>query len=234
MSTIEEAHTEIPAPAELYELCITLAALDALTGTQFPKFKMGVNASENSRWFLRDDGAGNTMSVLFSEAGVFIKGFDHESCMSPHADDRDSKNIPGLFAGFPPKLRKYLEKPALIGDSEPDCFPATFDDGTTLEVPATTFCTWWDALSKRWLYGKITFPEFKNHDSDGASFLIGSLNTDHFCNEYGWSEALVPAVEQRKPITEAMLTGIKRKPDPVRIAAYLSEIGYGVRCPIDL
>lgn len=234
MSTIEQAYAQIPAPAELHELCITLAALDALTATRFPKFKMGVNANENSRWFLCDDGAGNTMSVLFSDAGVFIKGFDHESCMSPHAKGREYKNFPGLFTGFPPALRKYLENPALIGDDEPECFPATFDDGTTLKVPATTFCTWWDAGSKRWLHGKIAFPKFEAHDSDGASFLIESLNTDRFCEEYDWSETLVPAIEQRKPITEAMLAGNKRKPDPARLAAYLSEIGYGVRCPLDL
>src|SRR4051812_39828719 len=105
MSTIKDKVDKIPAPGELYETAITLAVLSVLTGSKYPRFVLQVNA-DGSRCLRMDDGSGNNISVLFSKAGVFIKGFDHESPMSPFS--KPFKICAGIYHSFPEPLRTYL------------------------------------------------------------------------------------------------------------------------------
>jgi hypothetical protein len=115
MSTIEKHLSEIPNPAELYESAVTLGVLNVLSGTRHPKFVFSANP-DGSRCLRLDDGAGNVLSILFSQAGVFMKGFDHESPMSPY--QIKGKIWPGIFTGFPPRCGSTLKKPESIGEGD--------------------------------------------------------------------------------------------------------------------
>jgi hypothetical protein len=59
-----------------------------------------------------DNGAGDEFFVAFAPAGVLIKGFDHESPMSPYAlSDDGSKVWPGMYAAVPPALVPFARAP---------------------------------------------------------------------------------------------------------------------------
>lgn len=229
MSTIKDKLDKIPAPGELYETAITVAVLSVLTGSKYPRFVLNVNA-DNSRCLRVDDGAGNNISVLFSKSGVFIKGFDHESPMSPFS--KPFKICAGIYYGFPEALRSYLENPEAIGEEDYDKFPGKFEKGgPEVELTPVTFCAWWDRTAKKWQCGDIEFPEFKRLESDGASFLLGCLNSDWLEENYEFSDELLKAVTKGQPLTEALTADLDKTPDPAKLATFLEKIGYGTACP---
>ncbi len=83
-------YTQLPNPEKLKEILISQAALDIimlnekkswLRRTSFYK-----NYSEGIDMVKIDNGAGDHMFFLFSHYGTIIKGFDHESILSPQGD----------------------------------------------------------------------------------------------------------------------------------------------------
>jgi hypothetical protein len=230
MATIKDKLGNIPDPAELYESAITLSLLSVLSGTKHPRFVLNINA-DGSRCLRMDDGAGNNLSVLFSKAGVFMKGFDHESPMSPFS--KPFKICAGIYHGFPEALRAYLENPESIGEDDGyDKFPGAYEkNGKEVKLTPVTFSAWWDSSAKKWQCGDVEFPEFKRLQSDGASFLIGRINSDSLEEDYDFSDELLAAVEKREPLTEALTGDLEKKPDPAKLAGYLETIGYGKACP---
>lgn len=57
------------------------------------------------------NGSGDDFSVVFTSAGVLIRGFDHESRMSPYRTD-DEQVWPGVTDEVPLALRPLLDEPA--------------------------------------------------------------------------------------------------------------------------
>ncbi|BFH59492.1 hypothetical protein [Paenibacillus azoreducens] len=55
-----------------------------------------------------DNGAGDHLIMLFSVEGSIIKGFDHESQLSPYAQD-EHKVWPGIYDNVPSELLSHLE-----------------------------------------------------------------------------------------------------------------------------
>ncbi|MEU9057374.1 hypothetical protein AB0D13_00395 [Streptomyces sp. NPDC048430] len=51
-------------------------------------------------------GSGDEFDVIFSPAGAYIRGFDHESAMSPYVDDEP---WPGVVDSVPEVFRRYVE-----------------------------------------------------------------------------------------------------------------------------
>jgi hypothetical protein len=98
------------------------------------------------------NGGGDDMSVLSSVDGVIIKGFDHESEVSPYCRD-DHSPWPGIFDGVPPGLLGLLDDPAICKDD-------------------ITFLHWLPAGQHEWLRGPVTFP---NGEDDGSDWLLSLL-----------------------------------------------------------
>ncbi|MGI5454852.1 hypothetical protein ACQEWB_17085 [Streptomyces sp. CA-249302] len=77
--------------------------------------------SFDSRWSPTEemasmrDGCGNEYSVVFSAAGAYARGFDHESPMSPYGHE-DHETRPGLFDGLPEVFRAYVTEPAFSAE----------------------------------------------------------------------------------------------------------------------
>jgi hypothetical protein len=111
-----------------------------------------------------NDGSGNDMYILFSPAGVVIKGFDHESGMSRHARD-DFDIFPGIYDDLPAVFSNQLEDPAFEKDD-------------------VTFCLWRGASDKHWHTGKVQIPD---DDDDGSGFLLNTLHAsaEDYCD---WAE----------------------------------------------
>src|SRR5262249_12946882 len=104
---------ELPEPARLKRLCIALAILDEIVCPDWegryysfdPKWAKGEQMASMR------NGSGDDYYIGFGKAGVFVKGFDHESKMSPYQHE-PPKLWPGLFDGVPLSLHRFRDEPA--------------------------------------------------------------------------------------------------------------------------
>ncbi|WP_327180143.1 hypothetical protein OG599_22395 [Streptomyces sp. NBC_01335] len=109
---------------------------------------------------LMDNGSGDDFSVLFTPAGVLIRGFDHESRMSPYGTD-DEEVWPGVIDEVPAALSPLLDEPAF------------FEEG--IDVPRVTTCLWRTNGDTEWHTGSdIDFPPGVE-DPDGSAYLFRLL-----------------------------------------------------------
>ncbi|UJF34504.1 hypothetical protein [Paenibacillus hexagrammi] len=99
-----------------------------------------------------DNGAGDHLFILFSPKGCLIKGFDHESGLSPYAQD-EHKVWQGIYDDVPKELLSLLEGDAIAKDD-------------------VTFCIWHENSDTNWHKGKVEIPK---GESDGSDFLMGCI-----------------------------------------------------------
>ncbi|GIF45417.1 hypothetical protein Axi01nite_97280 [Actinoplanes xinjiangensis] len=102
-----------------------------------------------------DNGSGDAWSIVFSPAGAFVRGFDHESSMTPAGNDEEL--WPGLVATVPEMFSAAVNEPA-------------FSYEGTLQA---TGCLWRQTDDDRWHAGNIGFPN--RPDPDGADRLSSVL-----------------------------------------------------------
>ncbi|GAA3151071.1 hypothetical protein GCM10010521_43380 [Streptomyces rameus] len=162
MSTVHETATLLPGPAQLRDHLRALAILDAAIGDD-PRFRQytfdaawgpGVEAA------LMENGSGDEFSVLFTPAGVLIRGFDHESEMSPYGT-HDERVWPGVIDDVPAALSPLLHEPAF------------YDEG--IGASRVTACLWRETGDTVWRTGSaIVFPT-GHGDPDGSGFLFHLL-----------------------------------------------------------
>lgn len=162
-----------------------------------------------------DNGSGDAWSVVFSPAGVFIRGFDHESPMSPAGNDDEL--WPGLVDGVPEVFSPYVNEPAFS-------FEGTL---------GATVCLWRQTSDDRWHAGDIDFPD--RDDPDGADGLFEVLVDGtavaylRFAEDYYETDVdpeAVSAVFALRPLTDEVV----RRLNPVLTVEDLVEdrgaIGY--------
>ncbi|WP_238996674.1 hypothetical protein [Paenibacillus pinistramenti] len=99
-----------------------------------------------------DNGAGDHLIMLFSPEGAILKGFDHESGLSPHAQD-EYKVWQGIYDDVPKDLLSLLDNDAIEQDD-------------------VTFCIWRTSNDPKWHKGNVEIPE---GESDGSDFLLGCI-----------------------------------------------------------
>ncbi|MET8974629.1 hypothetical protein ABZX85_03330 [Streptomyces sp. NPDC004539] len=204
MSTVHEVASLLPGPAELRAHLNALAVLDA-TISDDPRcciYTFAATRGPGGETALMMNGAGDEFSVHFTPAGVLIRGFDHESEMSPYGTD-DEQVWPGVIDEVPAALRPILDDPAL------------HDEG--IDAPRVTACLWQETGDTSWRTGQaISFPSGRV-DPDGSGFLFRLL-TDrspeavqgHFADDY---ERPVPLDAVRhvlagRPLTPAIVTAL--------------------------
>jgi hypothetical protein len=178
--------------------------LDSVRARRFPTFAGTVASNRLCVRF--DRGGGNELNAVLGDHDGFIQGFDHESPLSPYADDA---TWPGLFRGFPAALIDPL-----AGLPAEERFPTP---DLEIEVLPTTFCVWWNDARRTWTHGSIEFPEMGPLDDDGASFLIRGLVPDHFIEEFGWDESLVRQVFETGECDEAVAARLNPATDWSRL-----------------
>jgi hypothetical protein len=100
-----------------------------------------------------DNGAGDELFCFLStRGGSLIKGFDHESAISPYGRE-DGEPWPGVYDEVPARLLAYLD-------------PPEFRKGDV------TFCLWRRRADQEWWQGDVKLPRGA---SDGSSFLLGTI-----------------------------------------------------------
>ncbi|GHF13982.1 hypothetical protein [Streptomyces griseoluteus] len=162
MSNVREIAALFPEPSQLRAHLRALAVLDAAIGDdpQFCQYAFDTAWGPEEEAALMDNGSGDDFSVLFTPAGVLIRGFDHESEMSPYGTE-DEQVWPGVIDDVPATLRPLLDEPAF------------YDEG--IDAPRITVCLWRETGDTAWRTGSaIAFPD-GTEDPDGSDFLFRLL-----------------------------------------------------------
>lgn len=166
----------LPGLSRVRDLSKALAMLDAVMS---PRWEMRYY-SFDSRWAPDEemasmrDGSGDDYSIVFRATGAFVRGFDHESPMSPYRVD-PMQLWPGMLDGLPRELQHLAAEPAF---SDPE--------GTLL----ATACFWRLKSDSQWACGNVALPPDGGDDPDGSTFLFDLLFDDRpeayqrFAEEY--------------------------------------------------
>jgi hypothetical protein len=176
--------------------------------------------SFDSRWGPGEEmasmrnGSGDEYSIGFSAAGAFVRGFDHESSMSPYSHD-DRRLWPGLVDSVPQEFERWLNEPA-------------FGSQGFLEA---TVCLWRGPADDHWHTGDVDEPRDADPgwvfeelvDLSGAAFRTYAEEV----HEVELSPADVAHVFALRPLTEELV----RRLNPEVGLADLREDLAGIGCP---
>ncbi|MGN5632527.1 hypothetical protein [Streptomyces sp. AC154] len=204
MSAVHAIATLLPGPVELHAHLRALAVLETAIADdpQYCYYTFDATWGPGEEAALMENGSGDDFSVLFTPAGVLIRGFDHESAMSPYGTD-DEQVWPGVIDEVPAALRPLLDEPAFC------------DEG--IDAPRVTVCLWRETGDTAWRTGSgIDFPP-GGEDPDGSGFLFHLLADRspeavqaHFEDYYERSVPLeaVRHVLAGHPLTPAVATAL--------------------------
>ncbi len=131
-------------------------------------FELAINARPSMRWHTLDpnvernvrisSGSGDGASAWLTDAGCVVRGFDHESDLSPWMA-AERRIWPGLLDGLPAGL---AAGPRL-----------SVHDG----VEDLTFVLWWHGDGP-WQTGTLPPEDPTNDGTDGSHFLLNALVSD--------------------------------------------------------
>lgn len=125
----------LPDPTTLRAWWQCLAALDAILSPdwEYRYFSFNAGWGDQEQMASMRNGSGDDCSVTFTPQGAYLRGFDHESPLSPWARTPPSP-FPGLLEGVPAVLR-----------------PAAYELAWQLDgVPAVTLSLWRLTDDDRW------------------------------------------------------------------------------------
>ncbi|MHB9859524.1 hypothetical protein [Streptomyces sp. YIM S03343] len=216
--TVHDVARQLPEPAVLREHCRSLAVLEAILSPEWADRYHSFDArwSEGEAMASMQNGSGDEYSIVFSDAGVYMCGFDHESPMSPYVEDAP---WPGVLDDVPDAFRQYVEEPAFS------------DEG----MPVVTACIWRTAGDNAWRTGTIEFPDEPSDDPDGSGFLF-QLLVDRTPEAFqAWAEDYFEApvdleavrhVLASRPLTEDVISALNPEINLANLAEDLAGIGY--------
>lgn len=122
-------------------------------------YSFNASWSETEELASMRNGSGDEFDIVFSPAGAYIRGFDHESPLSPYHHEDVPTPWRGVVDWVPDVFRNLVGEPAF-----------TDEDGT----PVVTVCMWRRVGDERWQSGPIDFPD-GHPDPDGSEWLFGLL-----------------------------------------------------------
>jgi hypothetical protein len=187
-----------------------LAVLDQIFDTEYGYYAYDPAWGDGGA-ALMDNGSGDEWAVVFTEAGAFIRVFDHESDMSPYGNP-DHQLWPGLLDGLPEVFRPQLAEPAFS------------DEGGAFLATAVIWR----------LAGDDSWQRSVEPDGDGSELL--DILKDDIVDEYvefaeDYYEAAVDraAVEHivgHRPLTDEVIHTLNPEADLAEIHAAATKIGY--------
>lgn len=204
----------LPDVESLKRLSQSLAMLDAIMSPDWEDRYYSYNSkwSEGEMMASMRDGSGDEYFILFSSHGAIIKGFAHESPMSPFADE-PPKVWRGVLENVPSEFQGFLSEPAF-------------------EIEATTFCIWRKYSDSSWQVGDIDYPE--GDDPDGSEDLLSILDCkpktyQNFAAEYFEEDIPLVAVKHiyaHKPLTDDIISKLNPEVSKDDLQDDIEEIGY--------
>jgi len=205
----------MPDVDTLRRLMQSLAMLDAII---CPEWQYRYY-SFNSRWAPHEqlgsmrNGAGDFYFALFNSSGCWIKGFDHESHMTPF-HHKPPKLHKGVLDNVPSEFTQCLSEPAFV-------------------IEETTFCIWRLYRDAQWKLGPVEFNASVD-DPDGSAGLLFILD-GHPKTYKAWSqdyfelEVSLDAVRRiyaHERLDESLLRQLNSSISLADLANDIAEIGY--------
>ena len=157
------------------------------------------------------NGQGDDWSITFGSAGVYLRGFDHESELSPWA--RQPPGVAdGLLDGLPAVLRPAADEPAF----------------TLEDVPMVTLALWRLPDAGVWSHAPVAAT------GDGGVWLFDELDGRPesyvaFAREYHEREVPVEAVRRvyaHEPVTAELVRALDPDAAVDDVLGELQAIGY--------
>lgn len=205
---------DLPAPDKLKRIMQSLAMLDAILEEdwEYRYFSFDARWSPATQMGSMRNGQGDDLFAVFDPAGCFIRGFDHESPMSPWTS-HPAKIWPGVLEHVPPQFSSSLMEPAFHMDD-------------------TTFCLWFPAGAQAWCKGKIEYPSAT--DPDGSSWLLSYYKGEpeaylDFAQHYYGIDIPVEAIARvykHEPLSSALVERLKSLRHFDQLVVEAAAIGY--------
>ncbi|GHH84126.1 hypothetical protein GCM10018793_47690 [Streptomyces sulfonofaciens] len=220
--TVHDVARLLPATDVLRDHCRALAMLEAVLNPDRADRAHAFDAhwSATEEMASMTNGSGDEYAVVFSPAGAYVRGFAHESVMSPYAGLAGDGPWPGVLDEVPDAFRAYVTEPAF-----------TDEDGT----PVVTACLWRAPGDDAWRTGTIDFPDDGSGDPDGSGSLFHLL-TDRspeafrrFAEDYYEVPVALSAVRHvyaGHPLTEEVVGVLNPGLTLVDLTEDAVEIGY--------
>lgn len=213
----------LPSIATVRTLSRSVAVLDAILSPDGYATYTFDSRAEDQELAAMDNGSGDEYSIVFTPAGAFIRGFDHESPMSPYAGD-DYALWPGLVESIPEQFAAQVTEPAFC------------HHGDTGPFLAATVCLWRLHDDPAWRTGDIEFPpQEQSTDPDGSGWMFDLLAegtpeaycayaTDYF--EVSPDPAAVREIFEHRPLTTDLVRRINPHTGLTALTETLDTIGY--------
>lgn len=218
--TVHEVARAIPGIPALRARCQSLAMLDAVLSPEWAYRYYSFDSfwSPGEEMASMRNGSGDAYSIVFCSAGAFIRGFDHESPMTPYGVT-PRRLWPGLIDDVPPAFAQHVAEPAF---SMPD-----------LGMLEATVCLWRQVHDSQWHTGGMEFPA--GDDPDGSGWMFELLVNDspaayqQFAEEYYEVPVDLAAVDHiyaMRPLTEDVVRALNAEASSESLAKDVAEIGY--------
>lgn len=223
--TVYDVAEALPDIRSLRDLCRATAMAEAVLNPAGERhYSFDSHWSETEALASMRNGSGDEFDIVFSPAGAYIRGFDHESPLSPYQHAAAPAPYPGVVDSVPDPFRHYVSDPAF-----------TDEDGT----PVVTVCVWRQAADDRWRAGRIDFPA-GHPDPDGSEWLFGLLVDptaeafQSFAKDYYESPVDLEAVRHiygLHPLTRSVLADLNPAVSLADVIGAAKTIGYPLPPP---
>jgi len=208
--------TELPTIETLRKLTQSLAMLDAILMREWDYRYYSFNSkwAENQQMASMRSGQGDGWYCGFGLPGAFLKGFDHESEMSPWSMEIP-KVWPGVLDAVPEVFKPFATEPAF-------------------SMEDTTFFIWRGIQDPQRSTGKISFPS--TDDPDGSEWMFSILDGDPssykaWAEDYYECPVSLPAVQRvygHAPLTPQLVQELNATVVFETLVADAAEIDYPV------
>jgi hypothetical protein len=220
--TAAQLADRLPAIEVVRRRSQSLAVLDAIMSAapEYRCFSFDAQFGPGQALASMCNGSGDEYSITFTDDGAFLRGFDHESPLSPFA--RTAPALwPGLLTGLPASLTAMAQEPAF----------------TIGGVPTATVALWRLPGDEQWHHGPIAYPrtwENEYADPDGSGWLFAQLDGRgesylQYASEYFERQLpaeAVTAVIEHRPLTAALVGALNPDRSHHDLTGDLNPIGY--------
>jgi len=220
--TVARLADRLPAIGVVRRWSQSLAVLDAIMSAEreYRHFSFDAQFGPGHALASMRNGSGDEYSITFTNDGAFVRGFDHESPLSPFIRTPPAL-WRGLLMGLPASLATAAKEPAF----------------TMGGVPMMTVALWRLAGDEQWRYGQIAYPQgWENEyaDPDGSGWLFAELDgraesylqyaSEFF--EHQLPAGAVTAIIKHRPLTEALVRALNPRRSYHDLTGELQRIGY--------
>lgn len=155
--------------------------------------------------FLIDNGSGDEVSIYIKDDKAFIKGFDHESDLSPYQFDDSSHILEKIYLNSPKEFKNLLDDENIYN---------------------TTFAMWNLSTGDEWNFNKLS-----NEDDGGREFLLGYIfdSAEHYLewakdyHDVSFDLKIINDIYNETDITKEMLKNLNITRDENEILKELEE-----------